>query len=96
MAVKVDATATNEELGEIFERLRREGAHHEAAEVAFAAAVRSSNPDRTLWQERALEELRHGGTQTLTAVASHNQMIAGVPIPDLLHEGVVIARLNAD
>lgn len=74
-----------------------------AAETAYALAVRYRTEDvdgarrfdvAAIWARRALSILEALPSESLDDVASTRQFVSGVPIPDLLHAGVVRDRLN--
>lgn len=73
-----------------------------AAETAYALAVRYRGEDvngvrrfdiASIWAHRAIELLDTLPCDTLAQAASTRLTVAGVPIPDLLHSGVVCERL---
>lgn len=74
-----------------------------AAEAAYALAVRYRSEDvdgtrrfdvAAIWARRATSILEALPSESLDDVASTRQFVGGVPIPDLLHVGVVRERLN--
>lgn len=74
-----------------------------AAETAYALAVRYRSEDvggirrfdvAAVWARRASALLEDLPCESLDDVASTRQFVGGVPIPDLLHAGVVRERLN--
>jgi hypothetical protein len=73
-----------------------------AAETAYALAFRYRNEDvggmrrfdkAKVWAERSIELLDSLPSSTLSQVASTRTAVSSVPIPDLLHSGVVRERL---
>jgi hypothetical protein len=73
-----------------------------AAETAYALAFRYRNEDvngsrrfdvAKIWAQRAIELLDLLPSDTIDQVSSTRASVAGVPIPDLLHSGVVRERL---
>ncbi|HEY2694250.1 MAG TPA: hypothetical protein VGJ45_02200 [Pseudonocardiaceae bacterium] len=74
-----------------------------AAETAYALAFRYRNEDvggtrrfdiaRT-WAQHAVDLLDSLPSDSVAQVASLRSSIGGIPIPDLLHSGVVRERLN--
>jgi hypothetical protein len=73
-----------------------------AAETAYALACRHwseyvgwGNPfdNAKAWAERAIEILDSLPSETVDQVASTRTYVGDVPIPDLLHSGVVRERL---
>lgn len=74
-----------------------------AAETAYALAFRYRDHDvdgarrfdlARVWAVRAIELLDQLPTDTIEEVASGRQSVGSVPIPDLLHSGVVRERLG--
>jgi hypothetical protein len=74
-----------------------------AAETAYVLAFRYRDHDvngsrrfdlAKLWAERAIEILDTLPSDTIDQVASGRQAIGSVPIPALLHSGVVRERLG--
>lgn len=74
-----------------------------AAETAYALAFRYRDHDvdgtrrfdlAKVWALRSIELLDSLPSATVTDVASTRQSVADVPIPDLLHSGVVRERLG--
>lgn len=74
-----------------------------AAETAYALAFRYRNEDvggtrrfdiAKVWATRALDLLDTLPSESIDQVASSRQFVGGIPIPDLLHAGVVRERLN--
>jgi hypothetical protein len=74
-----------------------------AAETAYALAFRYRNQDvagerrfdlAKQWATRAIELLDSLPSDTVDQVLSTRQSVGGVPIPDLLHSGVVRERLG--
>jgi hypothetical protein len=74
-----------------------------AAETAYALAFRYRDHDvegerrfdlAKLWALRAISLLDALPADTVQDVASTRQSVGGVPIPDLLHAGVVRDRLG--
>jgi hypothetical protein len=77
--------------------------HRAAAETAYALAFRYRDHDvegerrfdlAQLWARRAINLLEDLPADTVQDVASTRQSVGGVPIPDLLHSGVVRERLS--
>ena len=73
-----------------------------AAETAYALAFRYRDHDvdgsrrfdlAKTWALRSIELLDSLPSESVADVASTRQLVAGVPIPDLLHAGVVRERL---
>lgn len=73
-----------------------------AAETAYALAFRYRDHDvdgsrrfdlAKVWALRAIELLDQLPSRTIEQVASTRQSVGAVPIPDLLHSGVVRERL---
>jgi hypothetical protein len=73
-----------------------------AAETAYALAFRYRNEDvdgqrrfdkAKVWAQRSIELLDSLPSDTLSQVASSRAVISSIPIPDLLHSGVVRERL---
>ena len=73
-----------------------------AAETAYAIAVRYRNEDvagkrrfdlAKVWAERSLELLESLPSDTIDDVAPTRSSVGGVPLPNLLHSGVVRSRL---
>lgn len=73
-----------------------------AAETAYALAWRHRSEyvgerhpfdNARMWAERAIELLDALPSDTVDQVASTRASVGGVPIPDLLHSGVVRERL---
>ena len=73
-----------------------------AAETAYALAFRYRNQDiagqrrfdlAKEWATRALDLLDALPSDTLDQVATARRTVGGVPIPDLLHAGVIRERL---
>lgn len=73
-----------------------------AAETAYALAFRYRNEDvngsrrfdiAKIWAQRAIELLDRLPSDTLDQVSSTRSTVSGIPIPDLLHSGVVRERL---
>ena len=73
-----------------------------AAETAYALAWRHRSEyvgqghpfdNSKAWAERAIELLDALPSDTVDQVASGRASVAGVPLPDLLHAGVVRERL---
>src|SRR5215470_1230760 len=74
-----------------------------AAETAYALAFRYRNQDvggerrfdlAKQWATRAIELLDGLPSETIDQVLSTRQSVGGVPIPELLHSGVVRERLG--
>jgi hypothetical protein len=74
-----------------------------AAETAYALAFRYRNEDvggtrrfdvAKIWAMRALALLDSLPSESIDQVASSRQSVGGIPIPELLHSGVVRERLN--
>ncbi|MGH3568910.1 MAG: hypothetical protein ACRDRH_23365 [Pseudonocardia sp.] len=74
-----------------------------AAETAYALAFQYRDHDVDgsrrfglvkVWAIRAIKLLDGLPSSTIEQVASTRQSVAGVPIPDLLHSGVVRERLG--
>lgn len=74
-----------------------------AAETAYALAFRYRNEDvdgrrrfdlAKVWATRSIELLDLLPSDALDGVSSTRQSIGGIPIPDLLHTGVVRQRLG--
>jgi hypothetical protein len=74
-----------------------------AAETAYALAFHYRDRDidggrrfdlAKLWAQRAIGLLDDLPADTVADVASTRQSVGGVPIPDLLHGGVVRERLG--
>jgi hypothetical protein len=74
-----------------------------AAETAYALAFRYRNEDvgggrqfdkAKVWAQRSIELLDSLPSSTLSQVASTRTIVSSVPIPDLLHSGVVRERLG--
>lgn len=74
-----------------------------AAETAYALAFRYRNEDvggtrrfdiAKIWALRSISLLDSLPSATISEVASSRLFVAGIPIPDLLHSGVVRERLN--
>lgn len=74
-----------------------------AAETAYALAFRYRNEDvggtrrfdiAKIWAQRAIELLNSLPSNTVDHVTSSRASVGGIPIPDLLHSGVVRERLN--
>lgn len=74
-----------------------------AAEIAYALAFRYRNQDfegsrrfdlAKTWALRAIELLDDLPSESIDDVASTRQSVGGVPIPELLHSGVVRERLG--
>jgi hypothetical protein len=75
----------------------------QAAETAYALAFRYRGEDiaggrrfdiAQQWAQRAIELLDSLPSDTLEQVASTRVEVGGIPIPDLLHSGVVRERLG--
>lgn len=73
-----------------------------AAETAYALAWRHRSEyvgvghpfdNAKVWAERAIELLDALPSETLDQVASNRASVGGVPLPELLHSGVVRERL---
>jgi hypothetical protein len=73
-----------------------------AAETAYALAFRYRNEDvdgerrfdlASVWATCAVELLDELPSETLDQVASTRMAVGGVPLPELLHAGVVRERL---
>jgi hypothetical protein len=73
-----------------------------AAETAYALAVRYRDEDVSAkrrfdiageWARRAIDILEQLPSETVEQVASSRRSVGGVELPDLLHDGVVRARL---
>jgi len=73
-----------------------------AAETAYALAFRYRNEDVNgrrrfdlagVWATQAIELLEELPSSTIDEVVSTRPLVGGVPLPDLLHAGVVRARL---
>jgi hypothetical protein len=73
-----------------------------AAETAYALAFRYRNEDvdgcrrfdlAKLWAMRAIDLLNEIPSDSLREAASTRSTVGGVPLPDLLHSGVVRHRL---
>jgi len=76
--------------------------HRAAAETAYALASRYRSEDvdgqrrfdlAKRWATQAIDLLDALPSATIDQVASTRQSVGGVPIPDLLHSGVVRERL---
>jgi hypothetical protein len=74
-----------------------------AAETAYALAFRYRNEDvggtrrfdiARIWATRAVDLLDAIPSDTIDQIASSRQSVGGIPIPELLHSGVVRERLN--
>lgn len=74
-----------------------------AAETAYALAWRHRSEyvgrghpfdNAKIWTERAIALLDALPSETLDQVASSRASLGGVPLPDLLHSGVVRERLT--
>ena len=74
-----------------------------AAEIAYALAFRYRNEDvagvrhfdiAKAWANRAIDLLESLPSNTLDEVVSTRASIGGVPLPELMHAGVVRERLN--
>jgi len=74
-----------------------------AAETAYALAFRYRNEDvdgerrfdlAGVWATYAIELLDELPSETLEQVASTRMAVGGVPLPELLHAGVVRERLT--
>ena len=74
-----------------------------AAETAYALAFRYRNEDvdgrrrfdlAKVWATRSIELLDLLPSDALGVVSSTRQAVGGIPIPDLLHTGVVRQRLG--
>jgi hypothetical protein len=74
-----------------------------AAETAYALASRYRNEDvngvrrfdiAKIWAQRAIELLDSLPSDTIQQVTSGRSIVGGVPIPELLHSGVVRERLQ--
>lgn len=74
-----------------------------AAEIAYALAFRYRNEDvagtrrfdiSKVWALRALSLFESLPSETLEQVASGRTSVGGVPLPDLMHAGVIRERLN--
>lgn len=74
-----------------------------AAETAYALAFRFRNEDvggtrrfdiAKIWATRAVNLLDALPSDTVDQIASSRQSVGGIPIPELLHSGVVRERLN--
>ncbi|WP_410662945.1 hypothetical protein [Amycolatopsis sp. lyj-84] len=100
-----DETESGTSLAELRAAFQAEFATNKraAAETAYAIAFRYRNEDvdggRQFdtagdWARRAIEILDNLPTDSLTEVASTRASIGGVPIPGLLHSGVVRERLG--
>jgi hypothetical protein len=73
-----------------------------AAEIAYALAWRHRSEyvgkghpfdNARAWAERAIDLLDALPSETIEQVASNRTSVGGVPLPDLLHSGVVRERL---
>jgi hypothetical protein len=74
-----------------------------AAETAYALAFRYRNEDVSamrrfdlakIWAQRAIDLLDTLPSDTIGDVASTRISVGGVPLPELLHSGVIRERLN--
>lgn len=68
-----------------------------AAETAYALAVRSrdvSVEQTRFWLDTLLALLAEFPSDTLEQVATRRSDVGGVPLPELLHDGVVTARFE--
>ena len=79
-----------------------DGDPRSAAETAYALAFRYRDHDvdgsrrfdlAKVWAVRAIELLDRLPSDTIDQVATGRQSVSSVPIPDLLHAGVVRERL---
>jgi hypothetical protein len=80
-----------------------DGGPRAAAETAYALAFRYRDHDvegerrfdlAQLWARRAIRLLDELPADTVQDVVSTRQSLGGVPIPELLHSGVVRERLS--
>ena len=99
-----DGADNRASLEELQAQFNREAATNKraAAETAYALAVRYRSEDVNgtrrfdiagIWARRAIELLDTLPSDTVDQVVSTRQAVCGVPIPDLLHSGVVRERL---
>jgi hypothetical protein len=97
-----DSRASLEELQIEFNR-KVEIDRRAAAETAYALAFRYRDQDvggcrrfdiAKIWAVRAIELLDSLPSTTIDQVASSRASVGGVSIPELLHSGVVTARLG--
>jgi hypothetical protein len=74
-----------------------------AAETAYALAFRYRNEDvrgsrrfdiAKIWAQRAIDLLDSIPADTINDVISTRSSAGGIPLPELLHSGVVRERLN--
>jgi len=74
-----------------------------AAETAYALAFRYRNEDvggrrrfdlAKIWATRSIELLDLLPSDKIGEMSSTRQLVGGIPIPDLLHTGVVRQRLG--
>jgi hypothetical protein len=81
-----------------FEHELAHGHRREAAELAYAIAVRTQAEGRVRdaaeYGKKCLALLEELPSKTINEVASTRTKVGGVLIPELLHDGVVRARLG--
>jgi len=102
MVDDAESMITLEELEQAFDR-ELVANKRVAAETAYALAFRYRNEDvdgrrrfdlAKVWATRSIELLDLLPSDALGGVSSTRQSVGGVPIPDLLHAGVVRQRLG--
>jgi hypothetical protein len=96
-----DETAPPPSVGELKEQFEREcyfADDRAAAEYAYVLAVRLRSDGNTVEARRyAKESLRYAErlpSSSLDDVASSRISLAGVPMPEIFHDGVVRSRLR--
>jgi hypothetical protein len=81
-----------------FEREREAGHAREAAELAYAVAMRTQAEgraqDASIYARQCVALLKELPDATIDQVTSTRMKAGGVNLPELLHEGVVKARLG--
>lgn len=96
-----DATRTDESLDDLvadFDAGLAKGDKHYAAETAYAIALRAEGEWNVSlasdYARKALRLLESLPSETIEQVTSNRLSVGGVPIPELLHDDVVRARLG--